>query len=533
MNRLLCPPSSLVVCLVFAVVRDCSFAGEKAKPAVLLVPRQFAGIQSAINEAKAGDTVSVAAGTYHERLKMRPGVIVKSEGDDTKGKLGFRRAEVTVLDGTGGEGAGVEMAEGAVLDGFTVTGVGKYDEALWQHHFDTHGREQQHEDIGQPGTGGIAVTSDCTVRNNIVHHIGYTGIAIAGVAGKKVSPRIQGNLCFRNMGGGIGSMSGSTAVIEGNTCFENFHAGIGHSGASPVVRSNTCYGNVRAGIGISEGASPTVTGNRCYKNRRAGIGIRTGKDTRPVVGDNECFENDMAGIGIEDGAMPVVRDNRCHDNLLAGIGVQDGASPQIVGNVCTANKQSGIGLSGKARATITRNRIKDNVLVAIGVTGASEASITDNDLARDGGMPPMIAVLDGSRATISGNVIRGGGVAGVLVKGSADIRDNRFLGNGPRKGGPPNFAVWAQQGASVIFNNNHITGWRHALSASDAAKIMAKDNKTSSFLGTAILVKNSKAPVEVTGNTAISDDPEAKAVEVTGAVGDISHNELKRAEPKP
>ena len=140
--------------------------------ATIQVPKNHAGIQNAIDAAKPGDTVLVTAGTYRKPLKLKPGVIVKSTGNDDKGKLGLKRAEATILEG------GVEMAEKAVLDGFTVTGVGKYDEKLWQHHFDTQGNEQEHDSIGAAGTPGIAVAVVCEVRHNIVHHIGYTGIAI-------------------------------------------------------------------------------------------------------------------------------------------------------------------------------------------------------------------------------------------------------------------------------------------------------------------------------------------------------------------
>ena len=76
------------------------------------------------------------------------------------------------------------MARGAVLDGFTVTGVGQYDAEKWEHHYATQGKEQSYEHIGGPGTAGIAVTGvNCIVRNNIVHHIGYDerrGIAARG-----------------------------------------------------------------------------------------------------------------------------------------------------------------------------------------------------------------------------------------------------------------------------------------------------------------------------------------------------------------
>jgi|GEM_PF-903749 len=354
--------------------------------AELRVPEDFNSVQSALTAAKTGDTVLVQPGTYREPSKLKAGVTVKSAGNDEKGKLGLKRAEVTILEG------GVEMAEGAVLDGFTVTGVGNYDEKLWQHHFDTQGNEQPHEPIGAEGRPGIAIATNGTVRNNIVHHIGYTGIAVTGG-----SPRIESNVCYRNMGGGIGSMKGSTATITGNTCFENFYAGIGCDASSPLIEKNRCHDNIRAGIGISEGSSPKVTGNLCFNNRRAGIGIRTGAETRPLVENNECRDNAMAGIGVEEGARP----------------------------------------------TLTRNKLVNNRLVGIGITGGSQAIIAGNEISREGGMPPLIAVLEDSSANITGNTIRGGGVACVLVKGSAELRGNRFVTPTPKK------TVVAFEGANV------------------------------------------------------------------------------------
>lgn len=382
--------------------------------AELRVPKDFKSVQSAIQAAKAGDTVLVQPGTYREVLKLKVGVIVKSAGNDEKGRLALKRTEATILEG------GVEMAEGAVLDGFSVTGVGKYDEKLWQHHFDTQGNEQPHEHIGEAGKPGIAVAATCEVTNNIVHHIGYTGIAITGG-----SPRIAGNVCFRNMGGGIGSMQGSTAIIEMNRCFENFYAGIGCDAASPVIRNNSCHDNIRAGIGISEGSSPMVTGNRCFHNRRAGIGIRTRANTRPVVENNECRDNAMAGIGVEEGARP----------------------------------------------TLLKNKIINNKLVAIGVVGSSEAIIQGNELSREGGLPPMIVVLGGCSATITGNTIRGGGIAGILIKGKAEIRDNHFFGRGPGTKPPANQAIWAHDGSEVTLGSNQVEGWKQELNAAKGVKV--------------------------------------------------------------
>lgn len=526
------------------LVASCLSSGN-VWAAVHGVPQDHASIQAAIDVAQPGDIVLVAPGTYRERIQLKAGITVRSAGDDEAGELGLQRAEATIIEGGGvnGDAAGVTMAENATLDGFTVTNVGRYDEAEWNRHHATQGNEQSHEHIGQPGTPGIGVVGvNCTVINNIVHHIGYTGIAIQGAEGTRCQPRVAHNICYRNMGGGIGSMHGSAAFIESNRCFQNFYAGIGHDDASPIVIDNECYENIRAGIGVSEGSCPIVRGNRCYHNRRAGIGIRTGAATSPVVEDNECCENDMAGIGCEEEATPIIRGNRCHHNALAGIGTQsaarpvivanecfeneqagigcrEGAAPVIVGNECRENKTTGIGVRSGVHAVICSNRCIDNKLVAMGLPDGASAVIYDNELSRTGGMPPLLAIKEGSSAIVTGNHLQGGGVAGILVQGTAHIADCDFQGAGPKQGS----AVWVWDGSTVSVSGNEFNGYGTALNAT-GSRVSADNNRVRAFRGTAIVVRKPTAAAHVADNVAYSDDPQARAVDVEGAENADSGN---------
>lgn len=486
-----------------------------------------------MDAAKVEDVVLVQPGTYRERVRLKERVTLRSAGNDAPGKLGLARAEGTIIDGGGkaDEHAGVAMAEGAVLDGFTVTGVGRYDDAQWQRHFATRGNEQAHEHIGAPGVAGVSIQGvNCEVRGNIVHHVGYTGIAITGVDGRACSPLLVSNVCFRNMGGGIGSMRGSTAVIRGNTCFENFHAGIGHENASPLVELNRCFGNIRAGIGISEGACPTVRSNLCYENRRAGIGIRTGANTRPTVERNDCGANGMAGIGVEEEAEPVLRFNRCFDNLLAGIGARDHARPSILGNECFKNGEAGIGLmtghetqvnsnychlnktagvglsgGGANSVVLTGNRLIQNGTVAVGINGGWTATLNGNELARTNDMPPLVMVAEGATAVFTNNTLRGGGVAAVRCAGTVRLTNNRIEGTAVRKGGPPNFGVWALPGAKVEMTGNTVSGWRHALFG-DGASVTASGNTVQAAVEAAFRIRGRSAQTAVSGNRVSGTD---------------------------
>jgi len=501
--------------------------------------------------------VLVAAGTYRERLQITDGVIVRSRGDDARGKLGLKRAEETIIDGGGtSEVAGVTIHEGAVLDGFTVTNVGRYDDVEWQKHHATHGNEQPHEHIGAPGVAGISITGvSCLVTNNIVHHIGYSGIAITGVEGRRCSPTILRNVCYRNMGGGIGSMRGSTATIESNLCFQNFFAGIGHEGAHPLVLNNECYENIRAGIGVSEAARPLVRGNRCYRNRRAGIGVRTGAETSPVIEFNECFENEMAGICCEESATPIIRGNKCHHNKMAGIGCQGHAAPLIAQNECahndlagigargeaqpvihgntiTSNKQSGIGIEGSSSAVLIKNICRDNAFVALGVRHESKVIAASNTFARQGGVPPLVAVKESSTAQLLGNTLRGGGVTGILADGNVVVIGNEFIGEAADNGGPPGSAVWAMKNSKILLSSNRVDGCRMALQADGAEQVTALDNQIRRFVGAALMVKNTTGTAHVFGNVAESRNPQDKVL-IFDDRGATRPNELRLGSSSP
>ena len=540
-----------IVAIVFALVESsiCPVVAAKTR-----VPGDYKSIQAAIDASQNGDVVVVAPGTYKERVVLKTNVTLKSDGGDENGKIGLKRAEETVIDGGGenGSGPGVAMAEGSVLDGFTVTNVGTYDDDSWNRHFKTQGEEQAHEPIGQPGTGGIGVVGvTCIIRNNIVHHIGYSGIAIMGEDGKRCSPHVINNFCYRNMGGGIGCMKKSTAIVEENTCFENFYAGIGHDDASPLVVRNVCYGNVRAGIGISEGSQPLVRENRCFKNRRAGIGVRTGSNTRPIIENNDCYENDMAGIGAREESAPIIRGNRCYRNGLAGIGSRTQATPTIIDNECYENRESGIGQMSDARtalignychhnsksgigfaacmsgrSTVMNNRVIDNAFVAIGIKPGWTVNLSGNELSRTGGLSPIVMVYAGSDTTFSDNVIRGEGVAGIRTAGVVRADRNSFHGLTLRKVGPPNFAVWAMEGSKVTLTDNSFSTWRHALHATKADTIV-RDNRIEDFHQSAFVINAPSKPPIISGNVAVSSDRQVQVGLLDGKPVDGSDNRVE------
>jgi len=493
------------------------------------VPQDHDSIQAAIAAAEQGDTILVAPGKYRERVQLKPGIVLRSEGDDSRARSqGLQRAELTVLDG--GEQAqnapGVVMAEGSTLDGFTITNVGRYDEDQWRKHHESQGEELGDDEGSIQAEGSIPAirisSVNCTVVNCLIHHNGDVGIGILGKIKTGAAPLVASNFVYRNMGGGIGIADGAEPLVRGNHCYENLRAGIGCRQANPILTDNVCFQNIRAGIGCREGSSPVMRGNQCYGNRRSGIGLRM-VGTNPIVEGNACYENDMAGIGCRDGAGPIIRKNVCRKNRLAGIGCSAGAKPLVVNNDCRENQTAGIGLQSQAAAIIEGNLCIDNHFVGIGITEGSSATVSGNQLSRQGGQPPMIAVKDGSTATIRDNRISGGGVAAVLVQGQATLSGNIFTGMDQKQGN----AVWIWEKSTATITDNTFNGYRSAVLAIKST-VLLSGNQVTNFRGTAFTIKDSPQPSHAYKNTATSADPKAKVIELEGLSGIVDENVLMK-----
>jgi parallel beta-helix repeat protein len=439
----------IAVVLVLAATACPAPAGD------LRVPLDFKTIQAAIDSAKPGDTVLVEAGKYQEQIRLKERVTLKSAGDDTasalpplpraQGKVSvLKRAEATIIEhsGANAKGPAVVMAEGAVLDGFTITRAGVFDQKEYDFHYITSGELLPDErgavgvEGAMPALGVPGVTA--TVQFCIVRDNGGAGV---GCSGKGNNSRIYNNVVYRNMGGGIGSADGATPTIESNICFNNLRGGIGNRNSKATILNNESFDNVRAGIGIREGATPIVRGNKCYNNRRAGIGVRM-KGTNPIIEDNECFGNEMAGIGSRDGAAPVIRHNKCYRNQMAGIGSRDGAKGLILGNECYENEMAGIGSRNGATPIIRGNKCYKNKMAGIGSRDGARPLIEGNECYEN--EMAGIGSRDGAEPIIRANKCYRNEMAGIGSRLGAkalivdnDCYENKLAGIGSREGAMP------------------------------------------------------------------------------------------------
>jgi len=194
----------------------------------------YCSIQDAICASSSGDTVSVAAGTYIEAIRMRPGVSLVSQGGAAVTTLNAAGQPCTDNDfcskRPGSQCSVVTFASGhttaTVLDGFTITGGA--------------GLIQTTKVAG----GGIYVFSSPTIMNNVI-----TNNTLSG-------PLPQGG----DLRGAVVYVAVGEAVISSNVI----------SGNVAIPPAGTSYSDATFGYGggvwVSYFSAPTVTGNVIHGN---------------------------------------------------------------------------------------------------------------------------------------------------------------------------------------------------------------------------------------------------------------------------
>ena len=87
-------------------------------------------------------------------------------------------------------------------------------------------------------------------------------------------------------------------------------------------------------------------------------------------------------------------------------------------------------------------------------------------------MPPLVAIRGGSEAILSGNALKGGGVAGVLVEGQAILHGNEIKGANEKFGQ----GIWLWKGSRAMIQGNRIDGFKQSVTVSEGAPLI-KDER--------------------------------------------------------
>jgi len=435
------PPDQLATMLA----RSAETPGP-AESRALHVPGDHATIQLAIDSARRGDTVVIAAGRYEESLTLRDGVSLRAaEGEQVVVAWdGLRGAVATATDcPTGFTISGLtfehtardlklEVRETvlhlvgtrAIVEHCTIRASAGRGVVVGENS-DVELRHCRILDSGYIGVLAHSnttriVISDCTIDGSVAYGISVQNCRDAIIARNTCEnnqwfgmhlknthgAQVLENTIRKNAQTGIFVVDSHEFKVDSNTCEDNGNSGIVIAGSrsSGEVRNNVSRRN-RNGIFFQEGASGTATGNTCEDNQMQGFTLDD-EGTNPMIRENTIRKNAEYGILVHNGATARIEQNEIAEQLDCGIHVEAGSTVEIVGNTIHDNKNFGV-------------HVVD-----------ANASVLDNVFTGNGSGIGVEA--ERAYAMIRGNAMRDHKYCGVLIRntGRAMVQSNRSSGNG-------------------------------------------------------------------------------------------------------
>jgi len=338
-----------------------------AYPATIEVPKDYAGIQDAIDAATHGDTIIVSSGTYVGNVIFKGKQIVVTSTDPDNPFI----VESTIIDGNRfSHTVRFTSKEKAlsILKGFTITNSsGKKGYAIYCNSSSptiTKNRITNH--TAENGGGIYCYLSSPIITNNAIWDIKGTGIYT-----RNSSHIIKNNIICLCKTGISCSENAPVLITENDICFcgEGINCG---GGASPEIVRNTICNNEPDGGVSGWYASPKIKYNIIKENRDSWA---------PGVDCVYCSDVEIIGniiLNNGDAYSPI-------GSYSGGIRIGDSSSSLIVNNIIAYNQgdHSGGGiLISNSQCDIINNTIMYNYAGMYGAgirfSGYSTGNITNN-----------------------------------------------------------------------------------------------------------------------------------------------------------
>ncbi|MBN2375409.1 MAG: right-handed parallel beta-helix repeat-containing protein [Sedimentisphaerales bacterium] len=392
--------------LKFALLLIISAAavGSDAENQLFVPSLDYPTIQSAIDDASAGDEVIVAEGTYLENINFLGKAITVRSSEPNDPNV----VQNTIIDGSAPDdpnfGSVVIFGSGegqnSILEGFTITGgTGSWIAVSWEFKgllWNRCGggvlcynmsaptvRKNVFQDnlAGQGGGYYIygdpvnpADPSDPSVHlSPIIAKNTFTdNIAIVGHG--FLPPNEDYPATDHGDGGGVVAFQGVDAVITDNTFNHNYAYAYGgglhlRQWSDGVIENNLIsdnYSAVGAGIHATYSSAPTIRGNTIQLNtaNTGGGGLYIYFQSDPVIEGNLITQNtaqNASGIAVFWDSTPVIRNNLMVNNNGYVIKVEGNTTAvMIVHNTISDNSAAGIVCEWNAVPVIEHNIISGN-----------------------------------------------------------------------------------------------------------------------------------------------------------------------------
>lgn len=273
---------------------------------IIHVPGDFARIQWAVDNASAGDTIIVGAGTYNENVKVNKRLTIRSDNGSAHTTVVAEKENAHVFEVTAGY---------VSLKGFTVkNAIGK-------------------NEAGRYTYAGMHIHADhCTITDN------------------------------RAVGNAYGFfLSDSTKnTIRNNTASDNYGEGIylNYSDSNTIANNDVLKSNYRNGIRLWHSQGNTVYNNDIALNDQYGIRLDYAHDN--LLAQNKARSNNRDGYSLDYSNNNILINNIANLNNKIGISLSHSNENTLINNTASANNEVGISLEASGNSTLKNNRMDGN-----------------------------------------------------------------------------------------------------------------------------------------------------------------------------
>ncbi len=469
--------------------------------AELHVPGDYPTIQSAIENASAGDTIIVAAGTYVEKGQIHIDKDLTIDGVN-KATTIIKPADDT---GNSGDARGwflVDTGKTFHLSDITLDGTGK----------------KVYQGIRWKGDGSV---TNCDLQNIQYESSGpaYAGLAIVPFGGDVDITGCMftdiGRVGVLYFGSGVttSAYSDNTYIGKGDGDWLDYGVELGGGAQATVTDS---FFSDCTGVASVDGSTS------------AGILVTTfyGSGTEGVITDNIMYDNTCAiavGYGSSDSSIVDITGNILSGNEW-GIDVHTSSSGNTLSeNIIADSEETGIFLWNLTTSTVTGNVAINSGETDITVKECDHIDISENVLS---GCEKAVNITDSDNVDVEDNVISDA-TYGIWVSGDSEdttITSNTIANNtegvrldnaGTGTGisfnvidGNTDYGVRVESTDVVNINKNSVSDTTYGIWLDNSDSISITDNIVSLFTKRGISTLDSgtvPAPVNVKGNTVASD----------------------------
>jgi len=432
----------------------------------------YTTIQSAIDNASAGDEIHVDSGTYNENVIVNKQLILR--GIDIGSGM-------PVVDARGMGNAITLTAGDVVLDGFNAynsssnngieVGVFSSNNVITNNnisknfygiHLASSGNTLANNTVIQSTNRGIFMESspdNILINNSVLLNNDGIFLFYSGnntITDNRVMSNSNDAITFDN--------SGNNTVINNNVSFNtrngiylytsggntftnnilisnNYGFSLGYSDNNAFT-SNTAVSNTNGGIYMSSSHNTAII-NNIYNNNGWGIFIEYSNNN--TISGNEAILNNNTGISFGHSANNTITNNNASSNGQSGINMNSAAGNALTNNKLISNDY-GIDISESDNNAFTGNEAILNTYGGIRLSSSDNNSIIDNIENKNGW---GIYLGASGNNTITGNVAISNNNTGISLDNSGNnkVTDNNASSNGG------NGIYMSSAGGNTLMNN--------------------------------------------------------------------------------